>query len=127
MSLSQEQLERIAIAARVSSALSLLGILAIIGVFSLSRLFRSPIHRIIFYNAFYNLFEAIATMISVSGPNAGNTSSLCRFQAFTMQMYFARSRARCAMLLTRLQVSARGCTLDFCDGAGRLSRGIPSF
>lgn len=100
MSLSQEQLDRIAIAARVSSALSLLGVFAIIGTFSLSRFFRSPIHRIIFYIAFYNLVGTVATMITVSGPNAGNTSSLCRFQAFALQMYVARSRTRCALLLT---------------------------
>lgn len=85
-SLSQDQLDEIAIAGRVSSGLSVLGVFTILGVFSFSRFFRSPTHRIIFYSAFYNLFEAIATMISVSGPSAGETSSLCQFQAFVLEM-----------------------------------------
>lgn len=87
MSLPQEQLAMIAIAGRVSSALSILGAFAIMGTFSLSRFFRSPIHRIIFYNSFNNLVEAIATMISVNGPQRGDTSSLCQFQGFAIQMH----------------------------------------
>lgn len=86
MALSQEQLDNIAIAGRISSALSVLGVFTIFSAFSFSRFFRSPTHRIIFYTAFYNLFEAIATMISVSGPSAGQTSPLCQFQAFVLQM-----------------------------------------
>ncbi|KXG46440.1 uncharacterized protein PGRI_052960 [Penicillium griseofulvum] len=87
MSNSPEELKGIAIAGRVSSVLSILGSFTIIGAFSLSRHFRSPIHRIIFFNSFYNLFDSVATMISTSGPAAGNTSSLCRFQGFALQMF----------------------------------------
>ncbi|KAJ6124201.1 hypothetical protein N7471_011518 [Penicillium samsonianum] len=87
MSHSPEELQGIAIAGRVSSVLSILGSFTIIGAFSLSRHFRSPIHRIIFFNSFYNLFDSVATMISTSGPAAGDTSSLCQFQGFALQMY----------------------------------------
>lgn len=87
MSHSPEELKGIAIAGRVSSVLSILGSFTIIGAFALSRHFRSPIHRIIFYNAFYNLFDSVATMISTSGPAAGDLSSLCQFQGFALQMY----------------------------------------
>ena len=89
MSSSPEELNQIAIAGRVSSVLSILGSFTIIGAFALSRHFRSPIHRIIFFNAFYNLFDSVATMISTSGPAAGDTSSLCQFQGFALQMYVA--------------------------------------
>ncbi|CAG8040531.1 unnamed protein product [Penicillium salamii] len=87
MSHSPGELKDIAIAGRVSSVLSILGSFTIIGAFALSRHFRSPIHRIIFYNAFYNLFDSVATMISTSGPAAGELSSLCQFQGFALQMY----------------------------------------
>ncbi|KAJ5529536.1 hypothetical protein N7527_002929 [Penicillium freii] len=87
MSHSPEELKGIAIAGRVSSVLSILGSFTIIGAFALSRHFRSPIHRIIFINSFYNLFDSVATMISISGPAAGNTSSLCQFQGFALQMF----------------------------------------
>lgn len=87
MTLTDEQLEMIGITGRVTSVLSILGSFIIIGAFCLSRYFRSPIHRIIFFNSFYNLIDSAGTMISVSGPAAGDTSSLCQFQGFTLQMY----------------------------------------
>jgi hypothetical protein len=89
MALSHGELGRIGITGRVTSVLSILGSFTIIGTFCSSRYFRSPIHRIIFYNAFYNLFDSVATMISVSGPAAGDVSSLCQFQGFALQMYVA--------------------------------------
>lgn len=86
MALSHEQLRALTIVERCASTLSILGVVAIIGLFSFSRHFRNPIQRIIFINAFYNLFDFIATMISLSGPDAGNNSALCQFQAFCLQM-----------------------------------------
>ncbi|KAJ5166852.1 uncharacterized protein N7482_005633 [Penicillium canariense] len=87
MTLSKEQLNMIGIAGRISSTLSILGSFIIIGAFCFSRYFRSPIHRIIFFNSFYNLIDSAGTMISVAGPAAGDTSSLCQFQGFTLQMF----------------------------------------
>lgn len=85
-SLSQGQLDMIGIAGRVTSVLSILGSATIVGAFMGSRHLRTPINRIIFYNAFYNLFDSVATMISVNGPYAGDYSSLCQFQGFALQM-----------------------------------------
>ncbi|KAJ5935780.1 hypothetical protein N7466_005327 [Penicillium verhagenii] len=87
MTLTAEQISAIGIAGRVTSVLSMLGTITIICAFVFSRHFRSPIHRIIFFNAFYNLFDSIATMISVSGPEAGDYSPLCQFQGFALQMF----------------------------------------
>lgn len=86
MGLTAEQLNAIGIAGRVSSGLSILGTVTIICAFALSRHFRSPIHRIIFFNAFFNLLDSIATMITIDGPRAGDYSSLCQFQGFALQM-----------------------------------------
>lgn len=83
---SDDQIHSFGIAGRVASALSILGSFTIIGAFACSRHFRSPIHRIIFYNAFYNLWDSVGTMISVDGPLAGDDSSLCQFQGFVLQM-----------------------------------------
>jgi hypothetical protein len=95
MTLSDEQLEMIGITGRVTSVLSILGSFIIIGAFCLSRYFRSPIHRIIFFNSFYNLIDSAGTMISVSGPAAGDTSSLCQFQGFALQMYLRIETLAC--------------------------------
>lgn len=90
MSLSNEQLRALTIVERCASSLSILGVATIIGTFSFSRHFRNPIQRIIFINAFYNLFDFIATMISLDGPDSGNGSALCQFQAFSLQMCVQR-------------------------------------
>lgn len=87
MTLSDDQLHTLAIVERCASILSILGIATIIGTFCFSRQFRNPIHRIVFLNSLYNLFDVTATMISLSGPEAGNHSALCQFQGFLMQMY----------------------------------------
>ncbi|KAJ5632102.1 hypothetical protein N7490_008441 [Penicillium lividum] len=87
MVLTAEQISAIGIAGRVTSAFSILGTITIICAFVFSRHFQSPIHRIIFFNAFYNLFDSIATMISISGPERGGGSSLCQFQGFALQMF----------------------------------------
>jgi hypothetical protein len=87
MTLTENQLHTLAIVERCASVLSTLGIAVIIGAFCYSRQFRNPIHRLVFINAFYNLFDTAATFISLSGPKAGNASALCQFQGFLMQMY----------------------------------------
>ena len=66
--------------------LSGLGVLAIIVTFYLSPRFRNPLHRLIFINAFYTLFDAGSLLISRDGPDAGDASALCQSQAFLNQM-----------------------------------------
>jgi hypothetical protein len=87
MSVTADQLRTLEIVERAASGLSILGIATIIGTFSYFPHFRNPMHRLIFINAFYNLFDVAATMISLSGPRAGNGSGLCQFQGFLLQMY----------------------------------------
>jgi len=87
MTLSVDQIRTIGIVGRCASALSIIGIATIIVTFCLSPQFRNPIHRVIFINALFNVFDVIATTISVSGPAAGNHSALCQFQGFLMQTY----------------------------------------
>jgi hypothetical protein len=87
MGLTDEQQHTLTVVERVASIFSGIGVATILGTFLLSRHFRNPIHRIIFINAFYNIFDVTATMISLSGPKAGNGSALCQFQGFLMQSY----------------------------------------
>src|SRR5690242_16185091 len=72
---------------RVASTLSALGVVTIIATYCFSKHFRNPMHRLIVINAFYNALDVTCTMISTSGPDAGNTSALCQFQGFLNQMY----------------------------------------
>ncbi|GIK05462.1 hypothetical protein Aspvir_009573 [Aspergillus viridinutans] len=87
MALTEAQIRTLTTVERVASILSILGVITIIGTFAFSRHFRNPMHRLIFINAFYNLFDFIATMIATSGPAAGNSSPLCQFQGFCLQMF----------------------------------------
>ncbi|KAL1896859.1 hypothetical protein Sste5346_004493 [Sporothrix stenoceras] len=87
MTLDAEQLRALQIVERSASALSIIGIITIIVTYFSSRYFRNPIDRLILINAFYNAFDVTATMISLSGPAAGNGSALCQFQGFLMQMF----------------------------------------
>ena len=86
MALSKDQLHTLATVERIASIASGLGVATIIGTFCLSRQFRNPIQRVVFINAFFNIFDVTATLISLSGPEAGNPSALCQFQGFLMQM-----------------------------------------
>src|SRR4051794_37088767 len=85
--LTAAQSLQLEVVTRTASALSAVGVLLIITVFIRSPHFRNPMHRLIFINAFYNAFDVACTMMSVSGPKAGNASPLCQFQAFLNQMY----------------------------------------
>lgn len=87
VALTAEQARLLGILTRTASTLSALGVITIIATFCLSRHFRNPMHRLIFINAFFNAFDIVCTMISVSGPAAGDGSALCQFQGFLNQMY----------------------------------------
>ncbi|TVY73299.1 Cyclic AMP receptor, partial [Lachnellula suecica] len=87
VSLSPHQLWVLAAVERTATALSILGIATVFIAFGFSRDFRNPLHRIILMNAFFNVFDVVATMISLSGPEAGNGSGLCQLQGFLIQMF----------------------------------------
>lgn len=86
VAITDDQAKILQIVGRAASALSALGVVTIITVFCVAPHFRNPMHRLIFINAFYNAFDVACTMISVSGPAAGNASALCKLQAFINQM-----------------------------------------
>ncbi|KAM7194820.1 GPCR, family 2-like protein [Rhypophila sp. PSN 637] len=86
-SFTVDQLRTILISIRVASGLSLVGVIVIITTFCLSPRFRNPMHRLIFINAFYNIFDSAATFASRAGPEAGEASALCQTQAFLNQMF----------------------------------------
>ena len=90
-SLTDEQLRALGIVTRIASTLSALGVITIIATFCLSRHFRNPMHRLIFVNAFYNALDVTCTMVSIGGPQAGDQSALCQFQAFLNQMFVRSS------------------------------------
>lgn len=74
-------------ATRVSSSLSIIGTLFIVGTFLSCPDFRQPINRLVFYASWGNLLSSVATMISRSGITAGETSPLCLVQSFLIQMF----------------------------------------
>jgi hypothetical protein len=86
VALTEEQTRILMALTRTASVLSAFGVITIITTFCMSRHFRNPMHRLIFINAFFNAFDVTCTLISVSGPHAGNKSALCQFQGFLNQM-----------------------------------------
>lgn len=87
MSLTATQIQDIVITERISSILSLVGTAFVIGTFLLNNKFRKPINRLVFYATFGNILTNVATLVSTDGIEAGQSSSLCQFQAFLIQWY----------------------------------------
>ncbi|KAF2230667.1 hypothetical protein EV356DRAFT_536155 [Viridothelium virens] len=83
---SHGQLLAIEAIERIMSVVSLCGALFIICSFLLFRRIRKPINRLVFYATFGNLLTNVATLVSTSGIHAGNSSALCIFQGFFIQM-----------------------------------------
>ena len=83
---TQAQIHAIEVTARTTSVLSLLGCSFIIATFLLSPAFHKPINRLVFYASFGNIVTNIATLISVSGVEAGINAPLCQAQGFIIQM-----------------------------------------
>ncbi|KAL8662451.1 MAG: hypothetical protein Q9202_004694 [Teloschistes flavicans] len=91
--LSAAQLHTLERAERVASIFSLLGASFIILTFILSKDFRKPVNRLIFYASWGNALGNMATLISQSGVKAGQSSFLCQFQGFLIQMFFIADAA----------------------------------
>jgi len=85
-SLESEQLNAVVITERVNSVISILSIVFILSTYMFSSHFDKPINRLIFFASWGNLGSDIAALISDNGPQAGASSSLCRAQAFIVQM-----------------------------------------
>lgn len=85
--LTHGQLNALTITERVNSSISLLGIFFILITYTFYPFFNKPINRLIFFATWANLGTCVASLISIDGlANA----SLCRFQAFLVQMWVVR-------------------------------------
>ena len=80
------ELNALQVTERVASIFSLFGVLFILSTFLLGRGFDKPINRLIFSASWSNIGVNIASLIAQEGPAAGADSSLCQFQAFSVQM-----------------------------------------
>jgi G protein-coupled glucose receptor regulating Gpa2 len=89
--LSRAQIDAITLVERVSSGFSLAGLTFIIVSFICIPAIRKPIHRLMFYAAWGDIFYNIATLIATAGIDAGQSSPLCQFQGFTIEMYVPES------------------------------------
>ncbi|KAJ5190142.1 uncharacterized protein N7498_009127 [Penicillium cinerascens] len=87
MSLSPSQNRAIEITERVTSSLSVLGALFVIGTYTASSSFHKPINRMVFYASWGNILANVSTLISLSGIQAGRTSTMCQTQGFLIQMF----------------------------------------
>ncbi|KAL9102954.1 MAG: hypothetical protein Q9163_001941 [Psora crenata] len=87
LTLTDSQLNALQVTERVTSILSMLGIIFILSTFLLVRGFDKPINRLIFFASWSNLGMNIASMIAEDGQVAGQNSSLCQFQAWAIQMW----------------------------------------
>ncbi|KAF1934085.1 uncharacterized protein M421DRAFT_246 [Didymella exigua CBS 183.55] len=87
--LTGEQLLGVGIATRMSSVVSILGSLFIIGSYLCLPYFRRPTTRLIFYATWGNLLTNVATLVSVSAIPGGavSASPLCQVQAFLIQWF----------------------------------------
>lgn len=100
---------------RVASCFSLIGTTLIFVTFASSPNFRKPINRLIFFASWGNTLCNIGTMISESGVRAGQTSHLCQFQAFLIQMYVSLKQWLRSSTYTA-QVRPSGCSVESCHG-----------
>ncbi|KMU84563.1 hypothetical protein CIHG_02347 [Coccidioides immitis H538.4] len=86
--LSLSQLLSLQAAVRATASVSLLACLLVITSYAFSTLFHTPLNRLIFYATWGNLLAHVAELIAWSGPRAGITSSLCKFQAFFIECIY---------------------------------------
>jgi hypothetical protein len=85
MTFTAEQNKAIEITERVCSGISLLCSCSIIATFFLSDHFQTPVHRLIFFASWGNLWSNVAMMIALSGIQRGGDSALCQFQGLLIQ------------------------------------------
>jgi hypothetical protein len=85
--MNSKQLLAIVVTERVNSCFSLLSIFFVIATYLFCPDFNKPINRLIFFASFGNMGSNIASLISEAGPQLGQASALCQFQAFLVQMF----------------------------------------
>ncbi|MCJ1436029.1 hypothetical protein MMC27_005407 [Xylographa pallens] len=84
---SANQLLAIVITERIGACISFISSLSIIVAYASFGYFRKPINSLVFFAAFSSIGMTYPTLVSESGPNAGQQSPLCLSQAFAVQMF----------------------------------------
>ncbi|MCJ1385815.1 hypothetical protein MMC17_008939 [Xylographa soralifera] len=84
---SANQLLAIVITERIGACISFISSLFVIVTYASFGYFRKPINSLVFFAAFSAIGMTYPTLISESGPNAGQQSPLCLSQAFAVQMF----------------------------------------
>lgn len=87
MQLSGNQATIIVALERTGASLSVLGVLLIIITFALFKRLRTVPNTFILFASIANIGASIASLIGLAGIEAGSTSSLCRAQAFLLEMF----------------------------------------
>ncbi|KFY80643.1 hypothetical protein V499_00534 [Pseudogymnoascus sp. VKM F-103] len=86
--LDKAHLHYLVVIERVTSGLSVAGCLFVIITFLISKSFRRPINRLIFFASVGNLFTNIAT-VTAAAVLDNETGFLCQAQGFLIQMFMA--------------------------------------
>ena len=87
MAFSDRQMHAVEVTEKVGSVFSLLGTTFIITTFLSDKSFNKPINRLVFFAAWGNVMDNVATLISISAIRLGPNGCLCQFQAFLIQWY----------------------------------------
>ncbi|KAJ5176164.1 uncharacterized protein N7482_002041 [Penicillium canariense] len=82
MAFTADQDRAIEITERIGSSISLLCSCSVIAMFFFVEHFQTPIHRLIFFATWGNLWSNIGMLIALSGIRRGENSALCQFQGF---------------------------------------------
>jgi hypothetical protein len=85
--ITAKQWNAMIITERVNASLSILGIMFVVATYLFVPSFNKPINRLLFFASLGNFGSCIAALISENGPTAGPNSSICRAQAFLVQMF----------------------------------------
>ncbi|QGA17825.1 hypothetical protein EYB26_005501 [Talaromyces marneffei] len=85
--LTAGQIQALIVTERVNAVASILSIIFVVATYLFLPGFNKPINRLIFFASFGNLGSAVAALISENGPLAGESSALCKIQAFLVQMF----------------------------------------
>jgi hypothetical protein len=111
MPFSDVELDGLSVASRVSSTISLLGILFTLITFTIFPQFNKPITRLVYYATWTNLVGVIAPLIGRAGIDAGDDSALCQFQGFIVNLSVIESPTQLCEL--KLIISAVAITWTF--------------
>ena len=83
---TDSQLLNIEVIEWVTSTVSILGTVFILGTFAFFKSFRKPINRLVSYASVGNILANGATMVARFGIRAGQNSALCKYQAYFIQV-----------------------------------------